>query len=61
MTGGRVGGRFMLVGRQRIALVDHVGARSGIRRTAALICIMVTLAAILSAALATQPVIVQAM
>lgn len=36
-TGGRVGGRIFLVGRQPIALVDHVGAKSGIHRTVALI------------------------
>lgn len=38
-TGGRIGGRIFLVGRQRIALVDHVGARSGTHRTVALICL----------------------
>ena len=36
-SGGRIGGRFFFVGRQRIALVDHVGARSGTHRTVALI------------------------
>jgi len=36
-SGGRVGGRIFFVGRQPIALVDHVGAKSGIHRTVALI------------------------
>lgn len=36
-TGGRIGGRIFLLGRQRIALVDHVGARSGAHRTVALL------------------------
>ncbi len=36
-SGGRIGGRIFFFGRQRIALVDHVGAKSGTHRTVALI------------------------
>lgn len=37
-TAGRIGGRLPGFPRARIALVDHVGARSGTRRTSPLIC-----------------------
>jgi deazaflavin-dependent oxidoreductase (nitroreductase family) len=37
-TGGRLGGHVPGFPAARIALVDHVGARSGIRRTSPLMC-----------------------
>ena len=37
-SGGRIGGRLPGWPKARIALVDHVGAKSGVRRTSPLMC-----------------------
>ncbi|HEU5062247.1 MAG TPA: nitroreductase/quinone reductase family protein [Solirubrobacterales bacterium] len=54
-TKGRLGGRVPGFPAARIALVDHVGAKSGIRRTSPLICLEDAGRVVVTASKAGQP------
>ena len=54
-TGGRLGGHIPGFPEARIALVDHIGRKSGVRRSAPLICLEEGEAVVVAASKAGQP------